>query len=200
MNADLVAYALVATLSPIGFAATLAVLASGRVNALLFAVVFVAAQAATCVLLVLLADVLSPGRRDNALLELVFGAALIAGAALVRRRGIARSVDLSLLDRLTPATAVVAAVLLNLGPKRLVLTALAAATIEDSLPLVVVYTAIATLLVWGPVLAYELAGDGATRLLARGQDWLARRQRAVASWSLLVVGAFAVADSLAALL
>jgi hypothetical protein len=48
VNAELFLYALVATVSPTGFAATLAVIASGRAKALLFTLAFVFGQVAAC--------------------------------------------------------------------------------------------------------------------------------------------------------
>ena len=212
MSVDLLVYALVATLSPLGFAATLAVLGSGRLGALLFAIGFVAAQLATCVLLTLVDGTVWPARgeatRGRAWAELALGVVLVAAGLVVARRGTGqrddRSSVLERLRRLGPATALGGGVLLGVGgPKRLVLTALAATAIGEStgneLALALVYTVIATLLVWVPVLAFELLGDRALAWLEGGQAWLARRQRTVASASLVAVGVFAVADSLATL-
>lgn len=188
-------------------------LAAGRVDAFLFGVGFVAAQFATCVLLTLADGALWPGRGESTgvreVVEVVFGVLLVAGGLVVRRRGAPQSKDqsplLERLRRLGPATALAGGALLGVGgPKRLVLTALAATAIAESggneLALAVAYTAVATFLVWGPVAAFELLGDRAVATLEAGQAWLARHQRIVASTSLLLVGTFAVADGLAALL
>lgn len=215
MNVDLLVYALVATLSPLGFAATLAVLASGRIRAVLFAAAFVVAQFATLALLTLAGGAVWSGRGETSRLreavELVLGALLVVAGVLIARRSAAaprRSDDSSVLERLRglgPLTTLAAGALLGVGgPKRLVLTALAATAIAEStsgeLALAALYTAVATLLVWAPAVAFVLLGDRALEWLEQGQGWLARNQRAVASTSLVVVGAFAVADSVAALL
>jgi hypothetical protein len=212
MNVDLAVYAIVATLSPLGFAATLAVLASGRLSAILFAIAFVGAQLGTVVLLALADVALWPGHGESSrvreLVELAFGVLLLAAGLVVRRRGAAPAGDEhSLLERLHglgPVTALAGGALLGIGgPKRLVLTALAATSIgrsDDKLALALAYTAIATLLVWLPVVLFVVLGDRALLWLRAGENWLTHHQRTIASWSLVVVGAFAIADSLVALL
>src|SRR4051794_887623 len=140
---DVIAYALLATLTPLGFATTLAVIESGRLKALAFAVGFVAAQLTTCAVLVAVGATAAPRRdRDHptfrAVLELLFGLALLALAAIVRRSaesGASQTSSragavLERLRRLRVPTAFVAGLLLGVGgPKRLVLTTLAAASI-----------------------------------------------------------------------
>src|SRR4051794_41976766 len=123
MNVDLFAYAIVATLSPLGFAATLAVLTSGRLRALLFAVAFVAAQFGTVVLLTSVDVALWPGHGESSrvreLIELAFGLFLVAAGLIVRRRGAAPQGDeTSVLGRLRgpgPPTAPARGGLLGLG-------------------------------------------------------------------------------------
>jgi hypothetical protein len=106
------------------------------------------------------------------------------------------------------ATALAAGVALGIGgPKRLVVTAFAAASIADSAggdvteaARVALYTAIATALVWAPVLAYELAGDGGIDVITRASAWVARRGRGLMFLALLAVGALALVDGLVSLL
>src|SRR3954464_7831725 len=86
----LVAYALLATLSPLGFAAALAVIESGRPKSIAFGIAFVLAQLVVCGLVVALDEpaVLSRGRDHpslRAILELVLGVALLSLAVIVRR-------------------------------------------------------------------------------------------------------------------
>ena len=214
MNVDLAVYAIVATLSPLGFAATLAVLASGRLRALLFAAAFVVAQFAAVALLTIVDVALWPGAGESShvreLVELAIGVLLVAAGLIVwLRGGPAQGDDThSALDRLRglgPSAALAGGALLGVGgPKRLVLSAVAATAIGESggneLGLAVVYTAIATLLVWAPVVLFVALGERALGWLQSGQAWLGGRRRVLATASLVVVGALAIGDSLVALL
>ena len=143
---------------------------SGRLKALVFGVSFVVAQLLTCVLALLVGA--SFTRHQHAyptfqvILELLFGLALLAAALQFRRRppappnadGPSRSqAVLERLSRLRFSTALLAGALLGIGgPKRLVLTFLAAATIDsaglgsssEALALAIFYTGVATVLVW----------------------------------------------------
>jgi hypothetical protein len=217
---DLVLYALIAALSPLGAAATLAVIRTGRWNALAFAIGLVSSQTLACAALVLIGGVAAPDRERGhptfrALLELGFGLALLWLAVIVRRQpqgtaprsnGRAQAM-LERLARLRLATALAAGVLLGIGgPKRLVLTALAAASIAASGSegttqgaLVVGYALVATVLVWAPILAYELVGDRVVARLDGAQRWLARRQRRTMFYALVVIGSLSLVDAAAAL-
>ncbi|HEY2354102.1 MAG TPA: GAP family protein [Gaiellaceae bacterium] len=217
VSGELFVFAIVATLSPLGFAATLAVIASGRLRALVFAAAFVAAQFLSCAVLVLVGTAVAPshGRRFpvfRSLLELAVGVALLCFAAFVRSRpadsaATSTGGSAALLDRLRHLrvpTAAGAGVLLGVGgPKRLVLTALAAASIGtsggdalDEAVSVLAYALVATLLVWAPILVFLIIGDRVATALHAAQRWLALRQRSVAVYSSLAVGVIAVADSL----
>jgi len=217
---DLVAYALLATFTPLGFAATVAVIESGRLQALAFALGFVAAQLATCAVLVAVGSTAAvKSDRDHptfrAVLELCVGIFLLAVAAVVRRRperfagsaGGAGQASIDRLRRLHAATALAAGLALGVGgPKRLVLTALAASSIaasgagtSGSAALVVGYTVVATFLVWGPILVFELVGEGVLTRLAAVQRWLRRHQRAALFYPVVTVGVLATADALVTL-
>jgi hypothetical protein len=215
----LIPYALVAAASPLGLAATLTVLRAGRVQALVLAVGVVAGQLLTCAALVLIgtASVSHRTKRPHVegVLELLVGVALLVLAFRVRRRpariepeGGGSRKFLDRLERVRLTTDLVAGLALGVGgPKRLVLTALAAASITAAgleggkeAALVLWYGGLATVVVWAPVLAAILLGDRAVDLLDRGFRWLTRHQRPVTVCVLLVVGAFFVADGLALLL
>jgi cytochrome c biogenesis protein CcdA len=220
-NLQLIPYGLIATLSPLGFAATLAVIRSGRFKALGFGVGFVSGQLLACGILVTAGAAAVPDREAGhptfrGVLAIGFGLAVLWLALMVRRRPQAATPSsngrsqavLDRLGRLRVGTALVAGLALGIGgPKRLVLTALAAATIATSTAdgsktavLVVWYTVIATLLAWGPILAFEVFGDRAVTSLDETQRWLSRRQRSATCYSLLVVGSLALADGVATLL
>lgn len=215
----LIPYALVAAASPLGLAATLTVLRAGRVQALVLAIGVVAGQLLTCAALVLIgtASVSHRTKRPHVegVLELLVGVALLVLAFRVRRRpariepeGGGSRKFLDRLERVRLTTDLVAGLALGVGgPKRLVLTALAAASITAAgleggkeAALVLWYGGLATVVVWAPVLAAILLGDRAVDLLDRGFRWLTRHQRPVTVCVLLVVGAFFVADGLALLL
>ena len=115
---------------------------------------------------------------------------------------------LARLGRLGFTTTALAGLLLGIGgPKRLVLTALAATTITTSgladsgeAALVILYGAVATVLVWGPALLFVLLGDRSVALMKRGQQEAARRQPRVTVYALLVLAGFLVVDAIGTLL
>jgi hypothetical protein len=215
---SLIPYALVAAASPLGLAATLTVLRSGRLQALGFALGVVAGQLLACSVLVLIgtASVSHRTKRPvvGAALELLLGVALLVLALRVHRRPASTRPDggrsrqiLDRLERVHSLTDVAAGLALGVGgPKRLVLTALAAASITaagvdgaKAGALVIWYVALATAVVWGPVLAALVLGKRAVDLLDAGFRWLSRHERVVTVSVLSVVGVFLVAHGLALL-
>ena len=112
------------------------------------------------------------------------------------------------LGRLRFVTTLLAGVLLGIGgPKRLVVTALAAATIttagiHDSgeAALIVVYVVLATMLVWGPVVFFVVLGERSIALLNRAQEEVAARQPHVTFYALLILAALFGADAMGTLL
>ncbi len=214
----LIPYAFIAAASPLGLAATLTVLRTGRIQALGFALGALTGQLAACELLVLIGSV-SVGRRTRrpdveGAIEVALGVALLALALLVHRRperadpdsGRSRQI-LDRLERVHATTAVVAGLALGVGgPKRLILTGLAAASITAAnldaardATLVLWYGALATVVIWAPVLAAIVLGQRGVDLLDRGFRWLGRHRRPLTVAVLLVVGSFLVADGLALL-
>jgi Sap, sulfolipid-1-addressing protein len=214
----LIPYAFIAAASPLALAATLTILRTGRGRALGFAFGALAGQFVSCGVLVLIGAV-SFGHRAKrphveGVLELVLGAALLALALLVHRRPQRTEPDSGrsqeILDRLghvRAATAVVAGLALGVGgPKRLVLTGLAAASIAAAslngardAALVVWYGLLATVVVWAPVLAAIVLGQRGVDLLDRGFRWLTRYRQPLTVAVAAIVGAFLVADGLALL-
>jgi hypothetical protein len=215
----LLPYAFIAAASPLGLAATLTVLRTGRVQALGFAIGSLAGQIVACGVLVLVGSV-SIGHRTSrpdveGVIEVVLGVALLALALFIRRRPEGAEPDsgqsqqiLDRLERVHTTTAVVAGLALGIGgPKRLILTGLAAASIAAAsldgardAALVLWYGGLATVVVWAPVLAAIVLGQRGVDLLDRGFRWLGRHRRPLTVAALLVVGAFLVVDGLSLLL
>jgi hypothetical protein len=213
-------YAVVAGLSPLAFAATIAVMHAGRPKALAFGIGFVATQVLTCSLFVAI-DVAAVGssRRHHpgiqVALEVAVAVALIWLAGRIRRRpptkGEASSERtrrlLERLGRLHVLTALGAGLALGLvAPKRLVLAALAATAISTAglrnsgeAALVVVYVTVATALVWGPVVLFVLLGERAVALMKRAEREVAHRQPEVAVYALLVLAAMFAIDAVVVL-
>jgi hypothetical protein len=206
---QLVPYALIAALSPLGFAATLTVMRTGRLQALGFGIGVVAGQLLACAVLVLVGSATIPHRTKahptfQGVLALGLGLALLALAVLVRRRpevvrpaSTGRSqAALERLARVHVLTASGVGLLLGIGgPKRLVLTALAAASIaasgsagSDDVTLVVWYGLLATVLVWLPVAAYLVLGDLVVARLDVALAWLGRQRRPVTVYALVLIG------------
>jgi threonine/homoserine/homoserine lactone efflux protein len=216
---QLIPYAFVASLSPVGFAATAAVMRSGRLKALGFAIGFVSGQLLACAILVALGGAVVPQHevkhpRFAGLLELGFGLVLLAFAARLRRPperrpggGSRSEAAIERLRHLHVLTSLAAGLLLGIGgPKRLVLTVLAAASItaagvatSTEVGLVVWYGTIATVLVWAPVLAFVILGERAVAALDAAQEWLKRHQRRVMFFALAIIGSLLVVDGIAAL-
>ena len=93
------------------------------------------------------------------------------------------------------------------GPKRLVLTFLAMASVTDAglrdvvdVPLVAVYVVVSTMLVSVPVGIVVIAGERAAAILARGQSWVSEHATGLRKWLSLVVGGALVVDGLVRLL
>jgi hypothetical protein len=205
----LIPYAVLATLSPLGFAATITVMRSGRLKAIGFALGVVLGQLLACAVLVAVGAIATPDRSQShqtveGLLEIGLAIVLLSYASVVHRRpetarrpSTGRSkAALERLQRVHVVTASVVGLLFGIGgPKRLVLTALAAASIAASgitgsneAALVVWYGLLATVLVWLPVLGYLLLGNRAVAMLDAAVAWLARHRRPATVYLLVVVG------------
>jgi hypothetical protein len=205
----LIPYALIAAVSPLAFAATLTVIASGRLKALGFGVGFVTGQIVICSVLVFIGTATVPSHQSNyptvqAVVELALGVALLWLAVTVRRRppattqnaGTRSRAVLDRLGRLHVFTALLAGLVLGIGgPKRLVLAALASASITESgtpsseeAALIGWYTVIATALVWAPVLVFMVFGKRAVDELDVARRWLAEHQRQATFYPLVFVG------------
>jgi hypothetical protein len=218
---QLIPYALIAALSPLGFAATVTVMRSGRLKALGFGVGVVTGQLLACSALVAIGAAAVPHREARypgvqGLLELGLGAALLGFAIRLRRRlpavakqgaGSRSEAVLERLRHLHVLTSLVAGVLLGIGgPKRLVLTMLASASIASAgvgssteVALVLWYGLFATVLVWASVLAFVIVGDRAEAALDAAQAWAERHQRPVVFYSLLTVSVALIAEGIVTL-
>jgi Sap, sulfolipid-1-addressing protein len=218
---QLLLYALLAGLSPVAFAATIAVMPAGRLKVLGFGTAFVLAQSLTCSLFVIIGVAATGSSRKShpgihASLEIALAAVLVWLASRIRRRPRAATegsnprtqATIERLGRLRFLTTLLAGLLLGIGgPKRLVLTALAATTITTSgidssseAGLVVLYAGVATALVWGPMILFVLLGDRAVALMKRAQNGVARRQPQVAVYALRLLAALLVIDAIGTLL
>jgi len=222
---QVVLYGLLAGFTALGFAATLTVMPSGRLKALGFGAGFVGAQALTCSVLVIFGIRVAGGNNHpdlRAALELALALALVALALRVHRRP-ANTIDsaaaherskartqalLERLRRLRVLTTVVAGFLLGIGgPKRLVVTSLAATTIVaaglgdiNQAALVVVYVTLATSLVWVPLILFLLLGKHVITLMENAQSEVGRRQPQVTVYALLLLAALFVLHAASVLL
>jgi hypothetical protein len=214
---QLLLYALLAAFSPLALAATMTAIRAGRRQALAFGVGFVVGQLVTCSLFVIL-DFAAVGSGSRgypgirAPIALALAVVLIWLAECVRRRpppvraeseSRARSL-LIRLSRLGFFTTLAAGLLLGIGgPKRLVLAALAAALVvtsgvQDSAKaeLVLVYVALATALVWAPVVFYLARGEKAVALMKGAQERISRNQPTVTIYALRGLAALLLLDAI----
>jgi len=214
---QLLLYALVAGFSALAVTATIAVMEAGRLKALGFGTGFVVGQLLTCSLFVGFGVAVTGGNerahsRLLATLELLLALALAVVALRVRRRPRVESgassertqAALARLTRLRFLTTSIAGFLLGIGgPKRLLLTALAATAITAAdvgdageAALVAWYCAAATVLVWAPVVVFVLLGDRAVGFITRAQQQLERRRTDVKIYVLLLLAGLLILDAI----
>ena len=186
-------YALAAAASPLVLTATFAVIRSERprTNGIAFLSGFLLGTTIACGLGLVLGqaavDRLDSHETVEGVLTLLLGVALLAVGLRARQapprsaaRGSRASAILAGLGNVRPAAAFSMAGLLGFGgPKRLVLTFLAMASVSEAslgdaedLTLVLVYIVVATVLVSVPVGIVIIAGERAAAILARGESWL----------------------------
>ena len=209
-------YALLAGLSPLAFAATLAVMPAGRLKAVGFGAGFVLAQVLTCTLFVSIGNAAAGSSRKShpdlrATLEILLALALTA-LALRFRQGPPTAKEgsssrtqavLGRVSRLHLVATFFAGFVLGIGgPKRLVLTSLAATTIVTAglssagkAVLLVIYVVVATALVWGAVVLDLILGKRAIGLMESAGGEVKRRQPQVTVYALLVLAALLAIDS-----
>lgn len=212
-------YAFVAGASPVALGATLVVLGSrgGRWNALAFAIGVVLGQAVLLVLAYLLGNATLPvGHHDHetvrAALELALGVALLVVGARVwfapEREAPPRtdSRTKAVLDRLAHLNVFSvfgAGAALALGPKRLGITLLVAATIAggdvgpvEGFSLSVFYVVVATILVTVPVVLAIVFGDRGEAWMAAVEHWLSAHKRPLTFYPVTVLGLVVVVDGI----
>ena len=210
-------YALAAAASPLALTATFVVIRSERprTNGIAFLSGFLLGTTIACGLGLALGqaavDRLDSHETVEGVLTLLLGVALLAVGLQARHapprsaaRGSRASAILAGLRNVRPAAAFSMAGLLGFGgPKRLVLTFVAMATISEAslgdaedLTLVLVYITVATVLVSVPVGIVIIAGERAAAILARGESWLTDHAAQLRVWLSLGIGAALVVDGL----
>ena len=65
--------------------------------------------------------------------------------------------------------------------------------------LVLWYTGLATLLVWAPIICFEIFGQRAIAVLRAGQGWMAEHQQQIVFYALIVLGLVLIFDGLVTL-
>ena len=210
-------YALAAAASPLVMTATFAVIRSERprTDGIAFLSGFLLGTTIACGLGLVLGqaavDRLDSHETVEGVLTLLLGVALLAVGLQARHapprsaaRGSRANAILAGLGNVRPAAAFSMAGLLGFGgPKRLLLTFLAMASVSEAslgdaedLTLVLVYIAVATVLVSVPVGIVIIAGDRAAGILARGESWLTDHAAELRVWLSLGIGAALIVDAL----
>lgn len=216
---NILLFALVSASSPLALGAALVVLTHGRgrVNGVAFAIGFIAGQVACFLLAFGLGAFTVPGGNHPAVIAwflIVFGAGLLVMAVHVRRhrnepvrvRAPSPRMDAlrARLGRLRPLSALGVGTVLGIGgPKRITITIFAAAAIDSAglshpsaLGLAVLYVAVATCLVWMPVLLYVLAGARAADWLLSAERWIGMHRTPLTFYPSAVVGVGLVVDGI----
>jgi hypothetical protein len=214
---EVLLYALAAAASALVLSATFVAIRSERprTNAIAFLSGFLAGTVIACGLGLALGQA-AVGRLDShetlkAAATLILGVALLVVGLRARRtpptsevRSSRATAILAGLRNVGPAASTSMAGLLGFGgPKRLVLTCLAMASVTEAglrgvvdVTLVAIYIAVSTLTVWLPVGVVLVAGDRADATFARAQGWLSAHAGALRVWLSLGIGGALVADGL----
>jgi hypothetical protein len=220
-GAHVLVYALAAAASPLALTATFVAIRSEhpRRNGIAFLSGFLLGTTIACGLGLVLGQAvverLDSHETIEGVLTLLLGVVLLAFGLQARHApphpevggGSRASAILAGLADVRPAAAFSMAGLLGFGgPKRLVLTFLAMASVSEAslrniedLTLVVIYIAVATILVSVPVGIVIVAGERAAVILERGQSWLSEHAAELRVWLSLGIGAALVIDALARL-
>ena len=217
-------FALVAATSPLALASVLVVLtgARARLNGAALAIGFVAGQAAFFLLMFAVGAASSPDGENHptvvAIIAIAFGSALLLTAAYVHRqrnhpappRGPNPRTEAirSRLANLRPLTALGTGAALGIGgPKRISVTIVVSAAITaaglgraGAFGLAVLYVALATILVWVPVLLFIVLGPRATEWFANGQHWIAQHKEPLTFYPSAVLGTILVVDGIVELI
>ena len=210
-------YALIAAASPLVLTATLVVIRSERprTNAIAFLTGFVLGTTIAAALALILGQAaverLDSHETLEGVLALLLGVALVA-AGLRKRHDPSRpdtetgrgGAVIARLRHVRPGEALSVALVLGFGgPKRLILTFLAMASLSQAdlrgvadVTLVVLYVAVATLLVSVPVGIVVVGGSRAAAVLGRGESWLKTNATLLYVWLTLGLGVALVADGL----
>jgi hypothetical protein len=210
-------YGLVAAASPLVLTATLVIVRSDRkrTNGIAFLSGFVLGTAIACIVGLIvgqaLVDRLNSHETVGGALVLVVGVALVVIALRVRHKPLRADTEsgrgaaiLAGLEHVGPAAAVSMAGLLGFGgPKRLVLTLLAMATVREAalagvadLALVALYIAVATMLVSVPIVILIVTGSRGADIVQRGESWIGMNMAVIRLWVWFGLGAALVVDGL----
>jgi MFS family permease len=220
----IVLYGIIAALSPAVLLATFAVLGSGRgrLNGLVFLVAFVVGQTLAYVVASLIGSALTTGAsssdRVTNMLEIAGGLAIVVIAnnrrdllpesAEEAATGTPRSEALfARLSHVRPAVSFGVGMPLGIGVKRLVIAFLAATSAAnaglaqaESVALGALYIAVASTVVWIPVVVYLVLGDRAETIMAAAKSWISSHERQVLAYSAIAFGFFLVVDGVFQLL
>ncbi len=215
-------YAVIAAASPLVLTATFVVIRSERprTNGVVFLIGFVVGTAIACVLGLILGQAavarLDAHETVEDVVSLGFGGLLIAIGLNAHRRLGEPAVERSSrgaavmegLRHVRPAAALSLAGLLGFGgPKRLVLTFLAMASVSsadlgriEDLSLATLYVVVATVPAWIPVGIVIVAGERAALILTEGESWMTANAAELRVWLSLGFGAALVGDGVLRLL
>ena len=218
---DVLFYALVAAVSFVALTAVLVVIRSERprTNGIAFLIGFLFGTTIGAVLGLMLGQVaverLSSHETVQGVLALLVGLALVVGGLAERRSPKPHGVDTdrngamaARLRNVGPGTALSIAGLLGFGgPKRLILAFLAMASVSnadlgdiENLTLLVLYVAVATLLVSVPVGIVVVGGDRAIAAVGRAESWLETNSGLLRVWVAVGLGGALVIDGLVRLM
>ncbi len=221
-GAEVLFYALAAAASALVLAATFVVIRSERprTNGIAFLSGFVFGTVIACGLGLAIGQA-AVARFDShetfkAVAAVGLGLALLAVGLQARRtrptgpeaRSSRAAAIVGGLGNVGPAASFSMAGLLGFGgPKRLVLTFLAMASVTDAgqrdvvdVSLVAVYIAVSTALVSLPVGIVVIAGERADAILARGQSWVSEHATGLRKWISILLGGALVVHGLVRLL